>query len=222
MRRARRQENEARARCAAGCSACMFRAGRTHWRPPLTLVTSSTSRVVTNSRQSLWQRVLEAGVPGRRAWARHLLAEVQLLAHVDQRDLLRRGDHERAVHARRAQELRDADVLVARARRRVHHQHVERAPDNVLRGGGGLRVSNCRPYPDLPSACARRRVHHQHVQGAPDDVLRSGGGLRVSAAGHTLNFSQLPALAAAIHVVIRTCIWVERAGHRTCSRELSP
>jgi hypothetical protein len=66
-------------------------------------------------------RGVSAQPQARRALSsrRHLFAKRQLLAHVCKRHFLRRGHHDCAVHAAVLQVLRDGDVLVRRARRRV-------------------------------------------------------------------------------------------------------
>lgn len=61
-----------------------------------------------------------------------LAAEVELLADVEQRDLLRRGQHDGPVDAALAQEAVDAQVLVAGAGRGVDEEEVEVAPLDVL------------------------------------------------------------------------------------------
>ena len=61
-----------------------------------------------------------------------LLAEVYLLAHVQQRHLLRRGDHDGAVDAALLHEGVHAQVLVRRAGRGVAQEEVELAPVDVL------------------------------------------------------------------------------------------
>ncbi|KZL80026.1 hypothetical protein CI238_07286 [Colletotrichum incanum] len=61
-----------------------------------------------------------------------LAAEVDLLADVKQRDLLRRRDDDGAVDAAVAEERVDAEVLVAGPRRRVDQQEIEGPPLNVL------------------------------------------------------------------------------------------
>ncbi|PMB71123.1 Actin-depolymerizing factor gmf1 [Beauveria bassiana] len=61
-----------------------------------------------------------------------LAAKVNLLADVEQRNLLRRGDDDGAVDAARLEERVDAEVLVAGAGRRIDEHEVQVAPLDVL------------------------------------------------------------------------------------------
>ncbi|MNT31392.1 hypothetical protein D3C72_1672250 [compost metagenome] len=121
----------------------------------------------------------------------HLAEHGDALARIDQRQILRRGDDDRAG---KRHLLGDRELRIARAGRHVQHQHIQFAPGNFAQHLHQCRLHH-RPAPDHRRFLIHQKTHGHDLQsiifhGKDDAVfllLRTAGNFQQSRQRRAVN-----------------------------------